>query len=41
MILPTLDTRYKDDLNFLWIEEFTLSYDRGYSWMDLVLKNRY
>jgi len=23
MILPTLDTRYKDDLDFLLIEDFT------------------
>jgi len=42
MILPTLDTRYKDDLDFLLIEDVTLfSYDLDYSWMDLVLRNRY
>ena len=42
MILPTLDTRYKDDLDFFLIEDVTLfSYDLDYSWMDLVLRNRY
>ena len=38
MILSTLDTRYKDDLDFLLIEDVTLfSYELDYSWMNLVL----
>jgi len=38
MILSTLDTRYKYDLDFLLIEDVTLfSYEFDYSWMNLVL----
>ena len=37
-----MDTRYKYDLDFLLIEDVTLfSYDLDYSWMYLVLRNRY
>jgi len=39
MIVSTLDTRCKDDLDFLLIEEVTLlSYDLDYSWMNLILR---
>jgi len=39
MILLMLNTRYRDDLDFMLIEDVTLlSYDLDYSWISLILR---
>jgi len=39
MILLTLDTRCRDDLDFMLIKDVTLlSYDFNYSWISLILR---
>jgi len=39
MILLMLNTRCRDDLDFMWIENVTLlSYDLDYSWISLILR---
>jgi len=39
MTLLMLTTRYRDDLDYMWIEDVTFfSYDLGFRWIRLMLK---